>query len=116
MSLRINCSCKLMVCVETTTRHSLSRERRLDGGDEVGERFADAGAGFDHEMPAVRDGALDRGGHGELLRPALEIGKATGDRPVGTENGVTGHFSIVDCLVVGWLGGFCRQPPSHLTT
>ena len=80
MSLRTSCSCRLMVCVETTTRQSFfAGGRREDGGDEVGEALAHAGAGLDEQLPPAVDGRGDGLGHVELLGPALERGPFLGD-------------------------------------
>ena len=67
MSLWMSCSCRLMVCVETTTRQSLVGGGGEDGGDEVGKALADAGAGLDHEVALGGDGVGDGVGHVELL-------------------------------------------------
>ena len=83
-----------MVCVEMTTRQSLSASGGLDRRDEVGEALADAGAGLDHQVPLV-DGTGDGLGHVELLRPALEIRHLRGDGAAGTEDMLGGHASIV---------------------
>ena len=58
MSLRMSCSCRLMVCVEMTTRHSLSAHGARMAGHQIGEALADAGARLDHEMLARRAMAL----------------------------------------------------------
>ena len=68
---------------------ALVRLGRQDGGDEVGEALADAGAGLDEQVMPVahRDG--DGGGHLELLRPELvAVVEPTGDffEPVSEEN------------------------------
>ena len=40
---------------------------------EIGERLADAGAGFDHEVALLLERLRDRGRHRLLLRPILEV-------------------------------------------
>ena len=59
----------------------------LDGGNEVGETFADAGAGFDDEVLAKGERPLDRVGHRELLRAMLVGGEPGGDAAGGAEDG-----------------------------
>ena len=44
-----------------------------DGGREIGEALADAGAGFDDEMFAAGEGIGDGDGHLLLLRAVFEI-------------------------------------------
>ena len=61
----------------------LDREKRR--GHEVSERFADAGAGFDHEMPLLLERARDRGRHLLLLRAKFEIARLR-EQPVLREN------------------------------
>ena len=43
-----------------------------DAGDEVGEGFADAGAGLEEQRRVVLHRGGDRTGHCLLLRPVLE--------------------------------------------
>ena len=54
--------------------HALAGE---DGGDQVGERLAGAGAGLDDEMPPLGQRGLDRLGHLKLPGPELETRMAT---------------------------------------
>ena len=56
------------------------RARFLDRGHEIREAFADAGAGFDHQMAGLREGGGDGFGHLQLLRARFVIGKALRDR------------------------------------
>ena len=52
----------------------------LQGGHEVGERLADAGARLDHEMVLVDDGPTDRLGHRLLTGTDLTAaGESCGD-------------------------------------
>ena len=48
--------------------------------DEIGEALADAGARLDGQVAALREGALDRAGHPDLLRARLEARQRLGDR------------------------------------
>ena len=65
-----------------------------DGGDEVGEGLADAGAGLDHEVVALGDGVGDGVGHVELLRPRLVARELPGDDAGGAEDGFDGHDQV----------------------
>ena len=51
----------------------LLRHGEEDGGNEIGEGFAHAGAGFDGEVFAILQGARDGHGHLLLLRAELEV-------------------------------------------
>ena len=66
-------------------------------GSEVGERFADAGAGLDEQVIGRAKASLDGGGHLELLGPVLEVGEALGDGAGGGEEvfEVRGHGFII---------------------
>ena len=50
------------------------------GGQQIGERFPDAGAGFDDEARAVVDGFGDRFRHLDLLRALFKAGNGLGER------------------------------------
>ena len=58
-----------------------------DGGDEIGERLACAGARLGEEDAAVLEDPRDRRGHLHLPRARLEIGHRAGERPAGREDG-----------------------------
>ena len=79
--------------VEMTTRAA-----REDGGDQVGEGLAGAGAGLDDEVLAFGERGLDRQGHFELAGAELEVGVPLGEGAVGGEEvaggdglGASGH-------------------------
>jgi len=79
-----------------------------DGGDEIGERFAGAGAGLDHEVLAIGESGFDGLGHLELAGPKLIIRMPLGKRPVAGEElthagglGGSGHEGLFDCSGVG---------------
>jgi len=57
--------------------------REEDRGNEVGEAFADAGAGFDGEMFALLERARHRDGHLLLLRAKLEVFRARQNATLG---------------------------------
>jgi hypothetical protein len=57
----------------------------MDGGKEVGQGLAGAGAGFGEEEPAVVEGPLHRFGQGALRRPLLVVRQRAGQEPAGTE-------------------------------
>ena len=48
-------------------------ERKQNRRNEIGERFADAGAGLDHQMSIFLQRPRDRDRHFLLLRPEFEI-------------------------------------------
>ena len=54
----------------------------LNDGDEIGEALTDARARLDRQVAALREGALNRPGHLDLLRTQLEAGHGRGDRPM----------------------------------
>ena len=53
-----------------------------DGGDEIGERFAGAGAGFDDQVLAIRERGFDGFRHFELAGAVLVIRMPLGKRAV----------------------------------
>ena len=59
--------------VRRNDRLLLFLEREKNRGHEIGERFADAGAGFDDEMALLLQRLRDRRGHLLLLRAIFEI-------------------------------------------
>jgi hypothetical protein len=70
----------------------------VDGGQEIGEGFADAGAGLDEEMMVLGEGFLDGGGHLQLLGTEFElVSESSGDDAAGGEDVVEGgaHGGIV---------------------
>ena len=76
--------------VEMTTRGGgvfvVARARglfagRQDGRHEVGEALADAGAGLDDEVMAVRDGVGNGIGHSQLFVAMFVVRQAGGDPP-----------------------------------
>ena len=72
MSLSRSCSCRLIVCVEMTA-FFFCPDREKDRRREIGERFADAGPGFDHEVALLLQGARHGHRHLLLLGPILEV-------------------------------------------
>ncbi len=63
-------------------------DRPVDRGDEIGEAFADAGAGFDDEVMLFGKRLFHRCRHLELLRAMfVSLAKAASDRAVGAEDG-----------------------------
>ncbi len=58
----------------------------LDGGDEVREALADAGAGLDEEVAFPVDGGGDGLGHVELLGAGFEPGIVPGHQPARAED------------------------------
>ena len=63
-------------------QHALAAE---DGGHEIGERLAGAGAGFGEQDAAVVERAGDRVGHLDLAGARLEAGQRAGQRAAGRE-------------------------------
>ena len=59
----------------------------LNGGNQIGKTFADAGAGFDDEVLAIDQRPLDGLGHRELLRAMLVGRQPGGDAAAGAEDG-----------------------------
>jgi hypothetical protein len=59
---------------------------RQDGGNEIGEAFANAGAGLGYEMMPGGDRAGDGIGHFELLRAMLVVGQPRGDAALRAKN------------------------------
>ena len=59
-----------------------------EGGHDVRERLAGAGAGFRDELAALGDGPRDRLRHRELLRAETESRKRARERPAVAEDGV----------------------------
>ena len=80
-SFSVSCSCKLMVCVETTAFFFCATANRM-AGIRYARRFADAGAGLHREMLAVLQRARHGHGHFLLLRAELKISRL-GQNPVG---------------------------------
>ncbi len=60
--------------------HLLSR-RGQNGGNQVGETLAHAGAGLDDQMVPFADRAIDRLGHCQLLGPLLVMREPGGNPP-----------------------------------
>ena len=58
-------------------QHALAAE---DGGNEIGERLAGAGAGFGEEHAALLEDARDGGRHLDLAGARLEVRHAAGER------------------------------------
>ena len=63
----------------------------LDGGDQVGEALADAGAGLDEQVDRLVERPLDGGGHLDLLGTLLVPGQSGGDNAAGAEDVGDGH-------------------------
>ena len=57
-----------------------------DGGHEVGEALADAGAALDDEVMAVGDGVGHRVGHGQLFVAVFVVRQPRGDAAAGPED------------------------------
>ena len=74
-SFSTSCSCRLIVCVETTAFFRFAHGKQ-DGRDQVGQALPDAGARFNSQVLAVLQRARDRHGHFLLLRAELEILRA----------------------------------------
>ena len=55
---------------------------------EVGQRFADAGAGFNERVGALEKSALDQARHLDLAGARLEAGQRSRERPIGREDRV----------------------------
>src|SRR5262245_52192555 len=70
-------------------------QRCLDRRNEIGETFADAGARFDHEMPALGNSRRHRVGHFELLRPRFVIAQPLSDGTGSSQDGAVRHLLIV---------------------
>src|SRR5439155_23936271 len=71
----------------------------LDGGQEIGEGFPDAGARFDEQMMSRGERLFHRRRHLKLLRPMLvAFAHAAGDGAVGAEDVQEhrGHTSSVE--------------------
>ena len=66
--------------------HALAAE---DGGDEIGERLAGAGARFGEQDAAVLEHARDGRGHVRLAGARLEVGQRARQRAVGGEDRAT---------------------------
>ena len=78
-----------------------------DGGDQIGERFAGAGAGFDDQMLAVGERGFDGLGHFELAGAVFVIRMPLGKRSMaGEELAHAGRFR----------GSGHSSPKSHKTT
>src|SRR6185503_2386634 len=61
-----------------------------DGGNEIGERLADAGSRFDQKVPAPGQAVGDASGHRRLLGAGLVVVEDAGERTSGSEEGVEG--------------------------
>jgi hypothetical protein len=59
--------------------------RAADGGEQVGQGLAGAGAGFDDEVAAVGEALLDLAGHGVLPGAVLEGERGLGEDAAGVE-------------------------------
>ncbi len=68
--------------------------RGQDGGHQISETLADAGARLDHEMMLPADSLIDGLGHGELLAAVLVVGQPRGNASAGTENFARGEHSL----------------------
>ena len=66
-----------------------------EGGQQVGEGFAGAGAGFDDEVAVVGEGLLDGLGHGVLAGAVLEGERGVGEEAAGVEEVVEGGQLLV---------------------
>ena len=78
-----------------------------DGGDQISERFARAGAGFDDQMLAVRERGFHGLGHFELAGAEFVIRMPLGKRAMaGEELAHAGRFG----------GSGHSSPKSHKTT
>ena len=71
--------------VSGNNRLLLLLDRKKRGRDEIGERFADAGAGFNHEVALFFQRRGDRCRHRLLFRAILEIARL-GEQPVLGKN------------------------------
>ena len=72
-----------------------------EGGEEVGEGFAGAGACFDDEVAVVREGGLDGFGHFVLAGAVLEGERGLGEEAAGgEEGGEGGEVAGLGCRVV----------------
>ena len=74
-SFSVSCSCKLMVCVETMAFFFCATAKQ-NRRNQIGQRLADARAGFDREVFAVLQRPRHGHGHFLLLRAELEIFRA----------------------------------------
>ena len=63
-------------------QHALAAQ---NGGDEIGERLAGAGAGFDEQDAAGLEGAATAPRHFDLAGARLEVWKESRERAVGRE-------------------------------
>ena len=79
-----------MVWVEMTTRPPRLLVRRRgggqDGGHQVGEALAHAGAGLDHQVAGPRDGGRHGLGHGKLLAAVFVVLQPGGDAAPGPQD------------------------------
>src|SRR4051812_42591073 len=65
----------------------LIADREVDGGQEIGEGLAHAGAGFDEEVMALGEGLFDSRRHFKLLGTMLvAVAEASGDRGARAED------------------------------
>ena len=97
----MSCSCRLIVCVETTifgpgggasplafrwTPFGLQLGRRQNRRHQIGKALADARARLGHQMPLRRDRPRDRLGHLQLLRPLLVVLQPRRDAALRAKN------------------------------
>ncbi len=81
MSLCTSCSCSAIV---PGREHDLLAA--ADRGHEIGQRLADAGAGFDDRVHAFEDAALDELRHLQLSGTRFEAAQASRERALGAED------------------------------
>jgi hypothetical protein len=93
-----------MVWVEMTMRFFSHGE--IDGGEEIGEGFADAGAGFDEQMVFSVKRVFDGRGHLHLLWAIfVERPQSPRDRAVVSEDGIKrNRHSLTECSTVACRG------------
>ena len=65
---------------------SLISLRRKNGGNQIGEAFADAGAGFCDQMLLIGQRVFNGFCHGQLLRPRFVAGQSASNNTSGTEH------------------------------
>jgi len=89
----------------------------LDDGEEVRERLASAGAGFDDEVSLLLDGLLDGVGHGELSLAELVGRMALGEQPSGSKEAMEreaperGRWNGGPRRACGWRAGVGDRGP-----
>ena len=101
MSFSMSCSCSAIVLVTMTTRFVVLDDA-LDRGQQIRERLAHAGAGFDDKARLLLHRALHRRRHLDLLRPRFEVFQPPGDRAVRARADGDVERHAWDCMSAQW--------------